>query len=123
VCQPVPVVPVRKHADESTALAVTGGRVLNFKLPGSTQLSLLVNSFYFQDCRSTGQGSKLSLANQITEGFALDLISPVFRFAGIATLLKQLAHQGGPTGLMAGSEALPGVAVKILVEKDEIAPV
>ena len=58
-----------------------------------------------------------------TEGFGPDSISPVFRLGGIATLLKQLSDQGGPTGLMASSEALPGVAVKILVEKDEIAPV
>jgi hypothetical protein len=67
--------------------------------------------------------SESSLPNGYTEGFGPDSISPVFRFGGIATPLKQLSDQGGPTGLMAGSEALPGVAVKILVEKDEIAPV
>src|ERR1700681_2582343 len=43
--------------------------------------------------------------------------------AGIATLLKQLSHQGCPASLMARPEALSGVAVKILIEENEIAPV
>ena len=46
-----------------------------------------------------------------------------FGSARISTLLQQLGHQGRPAGLMAGAEALAGVAVEIFVEKNEIAPV
>lgn len=39
-----------------------------------------------------------------------------------AAILQQSGHQRGPAGLMAGSEPLARVAVKILMEEHEIAP-
>ena len=39
------------------------------------------------------------------------------------TVLQQTSDQGGPAGLMAGPEPLAGVAVEVLVEQDQIAPV
>src|SRR5580698_9595704 len=37
-------------------------------------------------------------------------------------LLDQLRHEGRPAGLMARTEPLAGIAVKILVERNHIAP-
>ena len=39
------------------------------------------------------------------------------------TLLEQLRHQAGPAGLVAGADASPVVAVKVLVKQDVLAPV
>ena len=40
-----------------------------------------------------------------------------------AILLNQLCHQGGPAGLMAGTDARTIIAVEILVERNQVAPV
>src|SRR3954470_1575958 len=40
-----------------------------------------------------------------------------------AALFQQLGDDGGPSRLMAGSEALARVGVEILVEENQIAPV
>src|SRR5712692_8522350 len=39
-----------------------------------------------------------------------------------AALLDQLGHQAGPAGLVAGAEACSVVAVKILIEQDQVLP-
>ena len=41
----------------------------------------------------------------------------------LAILLNQLCHQGGPAGLMAGADARTIIAVEILVERNQVAPV
>jgi hypothetical protein len=53
----------------------------------------------------------------------LSFTASALGFQRSAGLLQQLAHQGRPARLMAGPEALSGVAVEIFVEKNEIAPV
>ena len=40
-----------------------------------------------------------------------------------APLREQVGDQGGPAGLVAGAEAAPAVAVKVLVEQHVVAPV
>src|SRR5205823_2498588 len=41
----------------------------------------------------------------------------------LSGLLQQLGDDGGPAGLVRGAEALAGVAVEVLVEEDQVAPV
>src|SRR6266540_6872214 len=41
----------------------------------------------------------------------------------LATLLQELGDQAGPAGLVAGADAGPAVAVEVLVEQDQVAPV
>src|SRR6516162_8982576 len=41
----------------------------------------------------------------------------------LATLLQQLGDQRGPSGLVTGADAGPGVPVEILMERNEVAPV
>src|SRR5262245_19738723 len=48
------------------------------------------------------------------------LIGKLVAFDG---LLKKLGDQAGPAGLMAGANAPAVVAVEILVEQDQVAPV
>ena len=41
----------------------------------------------------------------------------------LATLLQQFGDQRGPSGLVTGADAGPGVPVEILMERNEVAPV
>ena len=44
------------------------------------------------------------------------------RFPWSSHIIQQARDQGGPTGLMAGAEAPSGVAVEVLMEKKQVAP-
>jgi hypothetical protein len=44
-------------------------------------------------------------------GFQPHLTWPALRFAAVTGLMEQLGYQGRPAGLMAGAEALPGIAM------------
>src|SRR5207249_9150744 len=43
-------------------------------------------------------------------------------FIGHSTLLKKFCHEGRPARLMTGADGRAGLAVEVLVERDQIAP-
>src|SRR5260221_12532480 len=50
-------------------------------------------------------------------------VSPRRNPSSFSTLLQHLSDQPGPTRLMAGADTRTVVAVKVLVEEDQVAPV
>src|SRR6266516_5902456 len=53
----------------------------------------------------------------------LDLVFTTRSEIPFAALLKQLRHHAGPSRLMAGADAAAIVAMKVLVEENQILPV
>src|SRR5208337_1320133 len=51
------------------------------------------------------------------------VIQKLPRSHSFATLLDQFGHESSPTGLVTGADSCAVIAVKILVEVDEVAPV
>src|SRR5690242_11310054 len=50
-------------------------------------------------------------------------VHPAPSVVSLPRLLEEFGDDGGPAGLVGGAEALAGVAVEVLVEEDQVAPV